>query len=131
MCPGCGAVYRRGRWCWAPAAPDAHRHTCPACLRLADDYPAGFVTLRGAFLQGHKTEILNLVKHEVSLERSEHALARIMNIEDGDTAVLITTTDIHLARRVGDAVHRAYAGQFDYHYEDGENRLRVDWVRDD
>ena len=98
---------------------------------MADDYPAGFVTLRGDFLGAHREEIVNLAKHEEALERSERALARIMEIEDRSPDILITTTDIHLARRVGEAVHRAYAGELDYHYEDSENRLRVDWVRDD
>ena len=130
VCPSCSAVYRRGMWRWEPAVPDARRHTCPACHRLADDYPAGFVSLRGDFLQPHRSEIVNLVKNEGALERSERALARIMKIEDRDADVLITTTDIHLARRVGEAVHRAYAGELDYHYEDSENRLRVDWIRD-
>ena len=45
--------------------------------------------------------------------------------------MLITTTDIHLPRRIGDAVHRAYADTLDYHYEDGEARLLVVWRRDE
>ena len=48
-CPGCGAVFRNGRWTWETATKDAHEHTCPACQRIHDEFPAGYVALREAF----------------------------------------------------------------------------------
>jgi len=130
VCPSCGAVYQAGMWKWAVAPEDAHRQSCPACLRIEDDYPAGFISLRGGFLQDHREDILNLARNEETKGKQEHALERIMKIDPQDDGVLITTTDIHLARRIGEAVHRAYAGEFEYHYEDDENRLRVSWTRE-
>jgi hypothetical protein len=49
VCPTCGLVYHVGRWQRLPLPAKAHEHTCPACLRIRDDMPAGIVTLGGAF----------------------------------------------------------------------------------
>jgi hypothetical protein len=38
----------------------------------------------------------------------------------------ITTTDIHLTRGIGEALHHA---QLEYHYNDEETLLRVMWQR--
>ena len=48
-CPECGAMYRAGRWTWGSAPVDAQRVVCPACQRIKDDYPGGFLTLGGSF----------------------------------------------------------------------------------
>jgi hypothetical protein len=41
----------------------------------------------------------------------------------------IATTDVHLARGIGEALHHAYQGDLDYHYEDKEDLVRVHWKR--
>jgi hypothetical protein len=117
-------------WQWGTAPEQAHRQSCPACLRIEDDYPAGFVTLGGGFLDDHRDDILNLARNEEARGNKKHALERIMRIDTQDAALLITTTDIHLARRIGEAVHHAYAGELEYHYEEDEYRLRVNWARE-
>lgn len=61
VCPHCGAVYHEGRWTWMARPAQAHAALCPACRRIRDAYPAGFLTVRGPFLQAHKQEILNKV----------------------------------------------------------------------
>ena len=43
--------------------------------------------------------------------------------------LLVTTTDPHLARRIGEALHHAYKGELDYHYNKEEKLLRVVWRR--
>jgi hypothetical protein len=43
--------------------------------------------------------------------------------------VQITTTDIHLARGIGEALHHAYQGELEYHYHEKDNLLRVVWTR--
>ena len=53
-----------------------------------------------------------------------------MKIDTRTVGLLITTTDIHLARRIGEAVHHAYGGELKYHYEDNEHRLRVNLARE-
>jgi hypothetical protein len=40
----------------------------------------------------------------------------------------VTTTDIHLARGMGEALHRAYQGELEYHYNPEQNLLRVIWM---
>ncbi|MCK9382551.1 MAG: BCAM0308 family protein [Sulfuritalea sp.] len=129
VCAQCGAVFREGRWQWGEAPKEAHHATCPACHRANDHYPAGFVSLGGAFFVSHREEIMKLVRHEAEREKLEHPLKRIMAIEEQNDAVLITTTDIHLARGIGEAVHHAYQGELEFHYKPDENLLRVHWAR--
>jgi hypothetical protein len=40
----------------------------------------------------------------------------------------VTTTDIHLARGMGEALHHAYQGELEYHYNPEQNLLRVIWT---
>ncbi len=131
LCPQCAAVYHKGRWQWTPAPEGANEELCQACHRINDDYPAGIVTLGGDFLRQHRTEILGLTRNEEKLEKGEHPLHRIMKIEDraDGREVVITTTDIHLPRRIGEALHRAYEGELDYHYEEESYFIRVNWRR--
>jgi NMD protein affecting ribosome stability and mRNA decay len=130
VCPQCEAIFHKGRWQWGDVPANAHRETCPACHRLNDDFPAGFVTLEGPFYAEHSDEILRAVHNHEQHERAEHALKRIMAIkkQEGDS-VLITTTDIHLARGIGKAIHDAYQGELALHYNAGENQLRAYWKR--
>ena len=128
-CPDCGAVYHDGRWQWLPAPAGAHEEICPACHRIRDRFPAGYVTLKGEFFRTHRDDIVHLARNREQHERAEHPLERIMAVEDIDDGVLITTTDTHLARDIGEAVHAAYKGKLDYHYNKEENLLRVLWAR--
>lgn len=128
VCSQCGAVFHKGRWQWLDAPPDAHRTVCPACNRIHDHFPAGFLTLKGDFFRSHHDEIMNLVKNLEKHERAEHPLKRIMAVEEKDGTTLVTTTDIHLARSLGDALHHAYQGDLEYHYNDEQNLLRLKWV---
>lgn len=128
VCPQCNALFQEGRWCWGEAPKDAHRATCPACHRMSDNFPAGFVTLHGPFFQTRREEITSLVRHEEERARERHPLQRIMAVEDQPEGMLVTTTDIHLARAIGEAVHRAYQGDLEFHYNPEESLLRVFWT---
>ncbi|MGH8700526.1 MAG: BCAM0308 family protein [Burkholderiales bacterium] len=128
-CPACGAVYHGGRWTWGTAPASADEETCPACQRIRDKFPAGHVTLKGEFLTSCREEILHLVRNREAREKAEHPLERIMAIEDTREGVLVTTTDTHLARDIGEALHSAYKGDLEYHYNREENLLRVSWRR--
>ncbi|MDH3597416.1 MAG: BCAM0308 family protein [Rhodospirillales bacterium] len=131
VCPECGAVFHQGRWQWAAHPPaDANEEMCQACHRTQDKYPAGTATLAGGFLDGHKEEILNLVRHQEDLEKGEHPLHRIISIEEEAGRIVVSTTDIHLPRRIGEAVHHAYQGDLDLHYEEEAYFLRVNWTRE-
>lgn len=127
VCSNCGAVYTGGRWTWNDQPEGAVKVLCSACQRIADNYPAGYVELKGDFFMQRREEILNLVNNEVKLESGEHPMEKIMAIKgEGDTA-LITTTGVHVARRIGEAVARAYQGNLDYTYGDDEKTIRVVW----
>ena len=129
VCGECSAVFHAGRWQWLPAPESAERATCPACHRISDNTPAGYVRLQGKFFVDHRDELLNLVQNVERRERAEHAIQRIMKISDEAEGVLITTTDIHLARVIGEAVSHAYDGTLDMHFNDDENLARVHWTR--
>ena len=128
-CPTCGAVYHRGRWTWGKALAEAHAVICPACRRIREGAPAGFVKLAGEFLHAHQDEILARVRHCEKSEKEDHPLQRIMAIQAEQDGLLVTTTDPHLARRIGEAVNDAFHGELAYHYNKEENLLRVSWRR--
>ncbi len=92
--------------------------------------PELWSTLSGAFLRAHRDEILGVVRNQEKLEKGEHPLHRIMGIEDDGEATVIKTTDIHLPRRIGEALHSAYQGELDFHYEEETYFLRVAWRRE-
>jgi hypothetical protein len=129
VCPECRAVFHGGRWQWLDSPAGAHEDLCPACRRVRDRFPAGFLTLSGNFLREHRDEVMALLGNRAERARSEHPLQRLMAIEDRDGAVLVTTTDTHLARNLGTALHDAYRGELKFHYEQGQELLRVHWER--
>lgn len=132
VCPRCGALYHEGRWTWAARpAGEVNEELCQACHRVNDRYPAGALTLRGAFVATHKAEIVELARHTEKAEADEHPLHRIIEVDERPGEIEITTTDIHLPRRIGEAVHRAFAGEFDFHYDESGYFLRGTWVRDE
>jgi NMD protein affecting ribosome stability and mRNA decay len=128
-CPDCGVVYHGGRWEWKGRPRDAHEHVCPACHRIRDQQAAGHVTLQGRFYDTHADEIVALLHNEEARAKAEHPLERIMSIERTDHKTVIRTTDVHLARRLGDAIHHAYQGQLDIQYARDEYLVRVNWTR--
>jgi hypothetical protein len=128
-CPECGATYRDGRWSWGAPPAAAHPALCPACHRIRDDYPGGYVTLAGDFLRAHQAEIVGLARNLEEREKLEHPLRRIMRIREEENGILITTTDPDLARAIGEAIHHAYRGELDYDYVEDTRLLRVRWQR--
>lgn len=130
VCPVCNAVFTGGRWQWKESWPlDAHQEVCHACRRTRDDYPAGIITLKGPFAVAHKQDLLHLARHHEERERAEHPMHRIMKIDERADTIIISTTDLHLPRRIADAVHHAYKGKLDEHYDEGGYLLRVNWSR--
>jgi hypothetical protein len=129
VCLECGAVFADGRWQWLAPPTGAHTERCPACHRIHDHFPAGYVKLEGAFTQAHRAELIELARNLEKAERAEHPLQRIMSIAEEDGGLLITTTDIHLAHGIGEALHRAYKGALESHYNREEKLLRVRWSR--
>jgi len=130
VCPECGALFLKGRWQWAEAPAGAARHRCPACVRAAEDAPAGYVSLNGGFFAAHREEVLGRVRNCEAAERSRHPLERVISIARARGGALVTTTSVHLARRVGHALMHAFKGELDMDYQRGEGLLRVAWRRE-
>jgi hypothetical protein len=130
-CPDCGVAWHQGRWQWGVGATDGPSEPCPACRRIRDDFPAGIVELTGGFVAPHADEILALARHQEELEKGEHPLNRIMAVDELPAGLAIRTTDIHLPRRIGEAVHRAYQGDLDVAYDKDGYFVRVHWRRTD
>ena len=131
MCTQCRAVFENGRWQWAKDAPKGARsHICPACHRINDKYPAGELTLSGAFVAKHAAEIIGLARNAEEAEKRDHPLQRIMGLEQTGERIVITTTDIHLPRRIGHALVDAYKGDLDTHYDEAGYFVRMTWKRD-
>jgi len=114
------------------------------------------VTLSGAFLGSHRDEVLQLLRHEARQERDEHPAlegkglpwmmlpgtpgAHIMIpinppakqssiTDEAPDEIVVTTTDIHTPRRIGNALERAYHGKLETRYGEDEYTLHVTWER--
>ena len=128
FCPQCGAVYHEGRWRWVAPSKDGDKTFCAACRRINDNLPAGVVKLHGIFGREQMDEIVRLARHQEDVEKREHPLNRIIGIEDEDEAIVITTTDIHLPRRIGAVVKRAFHGKLKEDFDDAGYFVRVTWT---
>lgn len=129
-CTVCGVAYTKGRWVWQYDGEISKETICPACRRIRDRYPAGFIRMRGEFFQDNREEILNLVRNLEKQQKQAHPMQRIMRIEERPSgATRIETTGVHLARRIGDAVARAYQGEYSFQYAENLNRIRIEWER--
>jgi NMD protein affecting ribosome stability and mRNA decay len=129
VCPTCQAVFAGGRWTWDRIPHDAHEQQCPACQRIRDEFPAGYVMVKGEFIRDHRDEIVALIAAKEQSSKAAHPLQRIMAIEDVREGLQVTTTDSNLARGIGEALHDAYKGDLKLRYSRDENLLRATWKR--
>lgn len=127
VCSECGVVYVHGRWRWDVAPSGAQHLRCPACERAHDRKPAGHLTLDGAFVEQHRDQLLALLAHVEAQEKAEHPLNRILSIEQGKERVVVHTSDIHLPRRIGEALCKAHHGHLDLSYGEREYCLFAHW----
>jgi NMD protein affecting ribosome stability and mRNA decay len=142
LCSKCGVVFINGRWTWSDKAVNinaiekhgvrVHVHAsllCPACRRITDNYPAGVIELQGIFFDEHRVEILNLVSNLEAQEKKMHPLERIISVTQLKKKTTITTTGIHLARRIGESLYHSYKGDFSFRYAEADKSIRVIWQR--
>jgi len=128
VCPDCRAVFENGRWGWRGAFPDAAAHRCPACRRISEHLPAGVVGLSGPFLCSHRDEVMACVRRICDRAYLEHPLERLMEIDEDDTEIRISTTSAHLARSIGRALEKAWDGELDLDAS-AHGMPRVAWRR--
>lgn len=130
VCGTCGVVYHKGRFSRPKSAPEgAESILCPACERIQDQAPGGEIVLRGDFIEGHYRELLNLIRNTAEAEAAQHPLERLMAVLELDDRIEITTTYEHLARRIGEAIQRAYKGEMRMHYAEDDKLIRIQWQR--
>lgn len=128
-CPTCSAVFKSGRWTWETQEVTIHEAICPACLRIKDDYAAGFVEITGGFYANHHDDIDNLIRNTEQKENVDHPLERIMSITKTTDGIVVSTTGVHLARRIGKALFSAHEGNLSLRYADAQNHVRIAWER--
>lgn len=75
-------------------------------------------------------EILNLIRNTETAEKAAHALERSLDVTDADDSLEVTTTDMHLANRIGHALNIAYKGRSYYHYSEDKTHVSIRWERD-
>lgn len=131
ICNECGALFTGGKWTWQELPKKvSNTALCPACLRISENYPAGIIEIRGPFVKRHRAEILNMIDLIIAKEVSENPLERCLAINKRGETLVITTTGMHLARRIGDALYRSYEGNLKYRNDEyDENLIHVYWDR--
>jgi NMD protein affecting ribosome stability and mRNA decay len=137
-CPRCGAVHDGHRWIPEPdddlrrlLAKELHEITlCPGDRRLEKGQVEGVVTLKGSFMRQHLSEIKNLIGRVAREGRRRNVSSRIYEITEEDGAMVIETTDEHLAERMGKEVERAFKGKLEIKWQEKDTFARVVWQRD-
>ncbi len=85
--------------------------------------------LKGTFAAQQTEQVMGVIKNIETKENKEHPLARIMSIDTTPDGLVVSTTDAHLPRQIGEALKHAYHGELDIHYGEGEDSVRVNWTR--
>ncbi len=131
-CPQCRALYQHGRWKW-PDKGDTFRepHLCSACRRIKDRFPAGEVLVSGKYLNRHRNEIVNLIQNVITEEENRSPLKKVISLTSENGTIRVSLTDDHLARHIGEALHKAYNGDLEVKYSEGERFVRLYWHRDE
>lgn len=133
VCRKCGLVFTGANW--ARETSDASTATstelCPACKRIETDNPAGYVYLTGEFFAEHQQEIMSQIRNLGDSHELEHPLSRIMKQEKIEDGIRLLTTDMRLARSLGEAVHHAYQGSIEFKHGGGNGGepITVSWTR--
>jgi NMD protein affecting ribosome stability and mRNA decay len=138
VCPDCGAAFVNRRWVPAgrPAKQVSHafvprRVRCPACRMAAANTWRGEVRMSGSFLAAHRAEIERLLKNEAARSGEDNPTGRITRwISAGPDALTLRTTSEHLAKRLGQALHKAFRGRVRYQFSHENKFAHVVWTRD-
>lgn len=137
ICPNCKLIYHKGHWTAntgetpnIASQKSINKELCPACRRIADRLPGGVIHLSGGYLTENGGEVLNIVRNQEKQAKAQRPLQRIMWTKKDRETIEIATTNFHLARRIGQAIHNAHGGQLDIKYSQGDRFVRVYWSRE-
>ena len=136
LCTSCNTVYHQKRWstdadiCRQLKSHSATRRvTCPACQKIAANYPEGIVTLAGSYLWEHEAEIQQILKNEENRAFARNPQERIIRMTKGDGKLTIETTEEKLAEHLGRVLHRAHRGELKISWAGNPDICRVSWER--
>jgi NMD protein affecting ribosome stability and mRNA decay len=136
FCTSCNAVYHRKRWsndletCQQLKSHSATRKvTCPACRKIASNYPEGIVTLTGSYLWEHEAEIQQILKKEEDRAFAKNPQERIIRMTKEDGRLTIETTEEKLAEHLGRVLQRAHRGELKISWAGNPDICRVSWER--
>ena len=133
-CKTCGLIYQKKRWTWNENLKNISQIPlilCPACQKIKDNYPEGYLILQGKkYLQQHKEEISHIIQNEADRAKGKNPLQRIMQIIKNDECWTITTTDEKLAQHLGREIYKAHSGQIKYQFGQQNKIARVYWKRE-
>ncbi len=136
VCRECHSIYRNKRWHLQPQEavtlmddPATQIVCCPACLKIAEHYPEGIVTLRGDYLWEHEREIRNILSNEAERVMAKNPAARIMQMTKQDGSMVIETTEQKLAEHLGRTLNRAHHGELQVNWSSSPRICRVNWER--
>ena len=138
QCPLCGAIHDGHRWIPEPddgLMREFKKKThcaelCPGDRRLEKRQVEGIVTLKGAFMRPHIEEIKRVVNRVARDSRRRNVAARIFEVVEDNGALVIETTDEHLAERMGKEVEKAFKGKLEIKWQEKDTFARVLWQRD-
>lgn len=139
VCPDCGATYVNRRWV-APGLR-AKRVTrtvvsrpvlCPGCRLAAGGGWRGEVRMSGSFLAGHRAELERLLRNEAARAAQDNPTGRISRwMSERPDRLTVRTTSEHLAKRLGQALHKAFRGKVRYQFSHENKFAHVTWTRED
>lgn len=139
VCRTCGAAYVNRRW--VPAGQRARQVSrvlttrlvlCPGCRMEADGGWRGEVRMSGSFLSAHRAEVERLLRNEAGRAREDNPTGRITRwISERPDALTVRTTSEHLAKRLGQALHKAFRGRVRYQFSHENKFAHVMWIRED
>lgn len=131
VCPECRLVRQAGRWYRGmPPLTEAGAELCPACRRTREHRPAGTLVLDARFL-ADRDEILGMLRNAEAAETAEHPLERIMELREDADGLVVTTTGVHLSRRIASKLERRFHRPARLRYSRPGGELRVDWSLDE
>lgn len=136
LCQSCRAVYRQKRWQLDPLLADklardpaAHWVNCPACLKVAEHYPEGILTLCGSYLWNHEKEIRQLLDNALARCASRNPLERVIRMQRSGDAMIIETTHSKLAEQLGRTLRKSHSGELQIDWQGAPVVCRVQWER--
>jgi NMD protein affecting ribosome stability and mRNA decay len=131
-------MYARRRWSFAATPPIRNlralaapeRTMCPACRQVASGQFSGEVRVSGTFATAHRAEVERLIRNEVRRASEDNPLGRIVRLDPLPEGFRVRTTTEHLAKRIGQSLHKAFRGKVRYRFSEENKFAHVTWRRD-